>query len=56
VIRKRSVSVAQLDDDINKKIWYLPYKCFFPGNQISQFPSKLGDFFLAVLNFHDPEL
>jgi len=28
---------------------------FFRGSQISRFSSKLVEFFLAVLNFHDPE-
>ena len=42
---KRSVSVAQLDEDIKKKKLYLPYKCLFRGNQISRFSSKLVDFF-----------
>jgi hypothetical protein len=48
VIQKRSVSAAQLDEDILKKnIVLTVYVGFFAG-------AKFRDFFLALLNFDDP--
>ena len=49
MIQKRSVAVAQLDEDIYKKNIVLTVQVgFFAG-------AKFRDFFLALLNFDDPE-
>ena len=49
MIQKRSVAVAQLDEDIYKKQYCINlYVGFFAG-------AKFRDFFLALLNFDDPE-
>ena len=56
--RKRSVSVAQLDDDIKEKILHLPYMwlyVFFSWEPNFAIFFQIGGFFLAVLNFQDPE-
>ena len=47
-------SQIDIENTLYVCVLFIWYKWFFCRSQISQFSSKLVEFFLAVLNFHDP--
>jgi hypothetical protein len=55
ITNDRNCQQSCFDSKMNKNINGVQYRIsgFFRGSQISRFSSKLMDFFLAVLNFHD---